>query len=442
MLGREFDVAVALDGPDALTMLRQDGPFAVVVADLKMAGMDGVQFLKHVRQLTPNTMRLMLTGHPDLNGAVSAINEGAIFRFLTKPCEKEVLVNAISNALAQYRERKEERIRISLPVHLLRAADEEKRFPARTIDISKSGVRLAGVQAPLAANELVEIECANRSAPFRVIWVGRPGTPTQGQAGLTCLTPNQNIWALDFGQFAETEQLARARVVQSRLLPQQKPPLRTLDYTGNCTQARTVGGDYYDFLEASPGEVGFVLADIVGKGIAAALLMANLHGILHAQSGWDPQNLPQLLASVNRQFFEHTADDRYATLFFGRYSDVTRCLHYVNCGHNPPILLRKTGAIERLEATATVLGLFPEWECSVAETALQPGDILTIFTDGITETTDCDGSEFGEAGILEVLQKQQGLDADAVLQKIEKTAERFRFGDQKDDLTLVVACAR
>ena len=442
MLGRDFDISVALDGRDALSMLREDGPFAVVVADLKMAGMDGVQFLKHVRHLTPNTMRLMLTGHPDLDGAVNAINEGAIFRFLTKPCEKEVLVNAISSALAQYCERKEERIRISLPVHLLRAAAHDKRLSACTVDISKSGVRLAGLQESLAVGELVEIECANRGAPFRVIWVADSGTPIQGQAGLTCLTPNQNIWALDFGEFADTEQMSRARLVQSRLLPQQKPPLKTLDYTGNCMQARIVGGDYYDFFETSPGEVSFVLADIVGKGIAAALLMANLHGILHAQSDWDTQNLPQLLASVNRQFFRHTADDRYATLFFGRYCDATRRLHYVNCGHNPPILLRKTGTFERLEATATVLGLFPEWQCSVAETALQPGDILTIFTDGITETTDRDGSEFGEAGILEVLQKEQGLDADAVLQKIEKTAERFRFGEQKDDLTLVVACAR
>jgi len=442
LLGREFDIATASGGQDALTILRKDGPFAVVVADLKMAGMDGVQFLKHVRHITPNTIRLMLTGHPDLNCAVDAINESAIFRFLTKPCDKEVLINAISTALAQYRERKEERIRIKLPVCLYRPSDEGKGLSAHTVDISKSGVRVAGISELLVPDELIEIECANRKALFRVVWVGAAGTPLQGHAGLACLAPSENIWALDFGHLADAEQLARARVVQSRLLPQEKPLLKTLDYTGNCTQARTVGGDYYDFLETSPGEVGFVLADIAGKGIAAALLMANLHGILHAQTAWHTEHLPELLAAVNRQFFQHTAKDRYATFFFGRYSDATRSLRYVNCGHNPPILLRKSGAVERLQATATVLGLFSEWQCTVAETALLPGDILTIFTDGITETTSQDGSEFGETGILEVLQQEQDLDADAVLRKIEKTAERFRFGEQTDDLTLVIACAR
>ncbi len=148
----------------------------------------------------------------------------------------------------------------------------------------------------------------------------------------------------------------------------------TLDYAGNCTQARAIGGDYYDFLDMGPGEVGFVLADVAGKGIAAALLMANLEGSLHSQYSSQQRtgskDIPQLLTSVNRHFYQHTAKDRYATLFFGRYSDATRTLHYVNCGHNPPMLLRKAGAVERLDATATVLGLFSDWQCSVAEVRL------------------------------------------------------------------------
>jgi phosphoserine phosphatase RsbU/P len=142
------------------------------------------------------------------------------------------------------------------------------------------------------------------------------------------------------------------------------PPLRTLDYSGHCTQARTVGGDYYDFLPTAPEEVGFVLADVSGKGISAALLMANLQGSLQAQCALGARDLPCLLASVNCHLHKYTEIERYVTVFFGCYSDRTRKLRYVNCGHNPPLLLRQGGAIERLDATATVLGLFRDWEAS------------------------------------------------------------------------------
>jgi serine phosphatase RsbU (regulator of sigma subunit) len=310
------------------------------------------------------------------------------------------------------------------------------------VDISNSGAHLAGIVEPLAAGEVLNLECGNRKAPFRVVWTGAHGTATEGQAGLECLTPGADIWALDLGQLKASEQLARARAVQSRLLPQEKPPLETLDYAGNCTQARTVGGDYYDFLDVGPGEVGFVLADVAGKGIAAALLMANLQGILHSQYSRGSKDLPPLLASVNRHFYNHTSKDRYATLFLGRYSDATRTLHYVNCGHNPPLLLRKGGVVEKLNPTATVLGLFLDWECSVAEAQLEPEDVLIIYSDGITETTGHGGEEFGETRLLETLRKNRELEAAHILQNMENTAEQFRLGEQEDDLTLVIACAR
>ena len=442
MLRSEFSIVTAASGEDALKLLRNQSPFAIVISDMQMAGMDGVQFLKRVRQVAPNTIRLMLTGHADLEGAVKAVNEGCVFRFLMKPCEKPVLMDAITMALAQYHERREERVRIELPVHLYRSAPGVKLQSAHTVEISNSGARLAGIEEPLETGEVLKIECGNRKSPFRVVWTGTIGTATEGQAGLECLTPSAGIWALNLGQLKDDEQLARARVVQSRLLPQEKPPLQTLDYAGNCTQARTVGGDYYDFLDMGPGEVGFVLADVAGKGIAAALLMANLQGILHSQYSTCSKDLPQLLASVNRHFYKHTSKDRYATFFLGRYSDATRTLHYVNCGHNPPVLVRRGGAVERLNASATVLGLFWDWECSVAEAQLEPGDVLSIYTDGITETTGHGGEEFGETRLLEALQRNRDLEVACILQKMENAAEQFRLGEQEDDLTLVIARAR
>jgi sigma-B regulation protein RsbU (phosphoserine phosphatase) len=203
-----------------------------------------------------------------------------------------------------------------------------------------------------------------------------------------------------------------------------------------------IGGDYYDFLDMGPGVVGFVLADVAGKGIPAALLMASLQGNLHSLYAAALNNLCQLLTSLNFHFYKHTAQDRYATFFFGHYSDATRTLHYVNCGHNAPILLRRGGAVERLDATATVIGMFPDWTCGTAEVELETGDVVGIYTDGITETVGRDGEQFGEARLLETLQKNRHLEAADIVRNVENAVEQFKFGEPRDDLTLVIARAR
>jgi sigma-B regulation protein RsbU (phosphoserine phosphatase) len=173
-----------------------------------------------------------------------------------------------------------------------------------------------------------------------------------------------------------------------------------------------------------------------------ASLQGSLHSQYNSQHSTGSKDIAQLLASVNRHFYKHTAEDRYATLFFGRYNDATRTLHYVNCGHNPPILLRKGGAVERLSATATVLGLFSDWECSVAEARLETGDVLSLYTDGITETTGHGGEEFGESRLLETLRTSRELEASYILQNVENAAKQFRLAEQEDDVTLVIARSR
>ena len=142
--------------------------------------------------------------------------------------------------------------------------------------------------------------------------------------------------------------------------------------------------------------LGFALADISGKGIAAALIMANLQANLRTQSAmaWDePQ---RFLKSVNNLFYENTAENAYASLFFGAYDDDARRLRYANCGHLCALLLRRDGALERLDSTCTVMGLFKDWECSMAECSLLAGDTLALYTDGVTESFNDAGEEFGE----------------------------------------------
>jgi sigma-B regulation protein RsbU (phosphoserine phosphatase) len=233
-----------------------------------------------------------------------------------------------------------------------------------------------------------------------------------------------------------------ARQVQSKLLPQKWPQLETLEYAGKCIQARAVGGDYYDFLDLGHGRLGLVLADIAGKGISAALLMANLQANLRSQYAAAHEDMVQLLQSVNRLFYQNTEETNYATLFFAIYDDRSRRLRYANCGHNPPMLLRHDASLERLEGTATVLGLFEQWDCRVAEVQLQPGDVLVIYTDGITEAMDAANNEFGEARLLQTLQANRASGPALVMDALVSAVKRFSTIEQSDDLTLVVAKAR
>jgi len=246
-----------------------------------------------------------------------------------------------------------------------------------------------------------------------------------------------------------TQEMEFARQVQTRLLPQKLPPLKTLEYMGGCIQARQVGGDYYDFLELHPGRVVLVLADIAGKGISGALMMANLQANLRSQYAMALEDLAGLLTSVNHLFYENSADSSYATLFLADYEDSSRRMRYVNCGHLPPLLLRASRgsqgrdsgdfAVERLESTCTVLGLFEDWHCDVAEVQLSPGDTLVLYTDGVTEASRADGEEFGACRLLETLRAHDHLPVQSLLQAIVAAVQQFTSGEQQDDITLVIA---
>jgi phosphoserine phosphatase RsbU/P len=237
-------------------------------------------------------------------------------------------------------------------------------------------------------------------------------------------------------------ELAIAQEVQGRLLPQSPPALATLDLRGVCIQARAVGGDYYDFLALDDGRLAIVLADISGKGISAALLMANLQAHLRAQCLATGHDMARLLTTIDRFMFEATAAHHYATLFFGRYDEPTRTLAYANCGHNPPLLLRSGGGIEWLAPTAPAVGLFPTWSCATGEVRLDPDDTLIVYSDGVTEAMADDDEIFGDERLLEIAQRLRTAPIEEVVATIVAEVERFSGSVQEDDLTLVVARAR
>ena len=232
-------------------------------------------------------------------------------------------------------------------------------------------------------------------------------------------------------------ELEIAANVQQKMFPRKLPRLDSLDYAGHCVPAREVGGDYYDFLEASDHAVGFVLGDVSGKGVPAALLMANLQASFRSQTPDALERPSEMLRVVNRHFFESTAAERFATLFFGIYDDRTRKLRYVNCGHCPPFLLRATGEVDRLAPTATPLGAFVDWKCREAETRLGVGDTLLLYSDGVTEAGIEGAEEFGEDRLVHTLRVNQWQPAETLVQAVVDDVADFSAGSRSDDITVV-----
>lgn len=235
------------------------------------------------------------------------------------------------------------------------------------------------------------------------------------------------------------QEIEIAKQVQARLFPQRLPCVCGLDYGGVCIQARSVGGDYYDFLELGDERLALVLGDIAGKGIAGALLMANLQANMRSQSVTAAEDSKTFLASVNRLLFQNTSASAYATLFYCDFDDKSGRLRYANCGHLPGIILRANGAVEKLNATCTVVGLFEEWGCEIAEAHLDGGDMLALYTDGVTESPDAHGEEFGEERLVSALMGHRVKPADEVVREVVAEVMAFSTGEQFDDITLIVA---
>ena len=230
-----------------------------------------------------------------------------------------------------------------------------------------------------------------------------------------------------------------ARNVQQKLFPRKTAQRANFEYAGRCAPAREVSGDYYDFLDLGQDHLGIVLADVSGKGVPAALLMANLQASFRMQTESGARDPSALLRSINKLFYESTSPENFATLFFGDYDCATHRLHYVNCGHLPPFLMRGDGSIERLEPTATVLGAFSEWHCNDAVVDVRPGDTLLLFTDGVTEAEAASGEDFGDLRLQAVLQSARLDHPEGIIDKVIGAVQSFSSGAQEDDITVVAA---
>jgi len=240
-------------------------------------------------------------------------------------------------------------------------------------------------------------------------------------------------------------ELEIAREVQERLFPQKFPEIPGLDYSGRCRTALGVGGDYYDFLALPDGKLGIALGDVSGKGIAAALMMASLEASLRSGATRAGSDLGKLIADVNNLVYDASAEDRYATLFYAQYDPASRLFAYVNAGHCAPMLFRKSnGSVERLsQAGGPVVGLMPDCIYDQAEVALDTGDVIVIYTDGISEAMNPSLEEWGENRLIAAVRKAQNCTAEAIITHLIQAADTFASGAaQHDDMTLVVLCVQ
>jgi sigma-B regulation protein RsbU (phosphoserine phosphatase) len=246
-------------------------------------------------------------------------------------------------------------------------------------------------------------------------------------------------------------ELEIARQVQSQLFPRSAPDISGLRLYGVCKAARSVSGDYYDFLELGENRVGLVLGDVSGKGISAALVMAAIQSALRAQfyNGYSQAahsessqvSTAQIVARLNRQLYESTPAEKYVTFFYGVYDGTTRKLTYTNAGHLPPVLFRN-GEVVRLRTGGTVVGLFTSVRFEEEEIQLQPGDVLLAYTDGITEPENSYGEEFGEERVLEVAKRALAATPELLVDEIYRSVSDWTGSPElQDDMTLIVAKA-
>ena len=229
----------------------------------------------------------------------------------------------------------------------------------------------------------------------------------------------------------------QARLIQRGLLPTSMPSIAGLDLSSSWQPANGVGGDCFDALPFDAGALGLSIADVAGKGVPAALLMSNLQAAVRAfaRDGAEPASV---CASVNHLLCRNMISGRFVSFCYARIDVAARRLTYANAGHNPPLLVRGDGTVDRLSPGGTVLGIFADGAYVQGEFPIAPGDRLVFYTDGISESRNPAGDELGEEGLVAAALAHRGLGAEAMLAAMLRDIQAFNRGVYEDDATLIV----
>lgn len=245
-------------------------------------------------------------------------------------------------------------------------------------------------------------------------------------------------------------ELEIAKEVQEQLFPKQAPQMNNMELSGLCLPARIVSGDYYDFLQLDKHRMGLALGDICGKGISAALLMANLQATLRSnvfatgprssfEAGHKNGEVADVVRVLNKQIYNFTSANKFASFFYAVYDESQSKLTYCNAGHNPPLYFNSQG-FQRLTTGGTVVGIFPDADFEQETIQLQGGDILVAYTDGIVESVNEYGEEFGEQRLIDLIKHKSDLPAEQLQKAIVEEVLGWAFEEERDDdMTMIVA---
>ena len=354
-LRNKFLVETAISGEEAVKMVQESGPYAVVVSDYMMPGMNGIELLRQVKQTDPDTIRMMLTGSADMATAIKAVNEGSIYKFHPKPCPAETLGAAIQSGIDEYQK------------------------------ITTDQTQLKKVQLSLA----------------------------------------------------------QASMIQQKLRPKSDPQVDGYDIAGKSISCDETGGDYYDFIipdEWGQEKIGIVVADVIGHGISAALLMTSVRAFFRERilsSG----NGAAIVSDVNKRLVRDIEElNLFVTMFFSEIDFAEKCFRWVHAGHESALSYNPaTDAFDILGGDGLPLGVMPKWVYREANISIQPGQIILIGTDGIKEACNPKNEHFGNERLQMVIRNNYQKSAKDILDEVYDELERFRsYAERKDDETLVV----
>jgi serine phosphatase RsbU (regulator of sigma subunit) len=233
-------------------------------------------------------------------------------------------------------------------------------------------------------------------------------------------------------------ELALASEIQQRFQPTAPPHVEGYELQGISFPCYEIGGDYYDFIEREDGRLVIALGDVSGKGTAAALLMSSLHAAIHAQSA-SHDSLVATISAVNRYLADNIPANRFVTLFYAELDPSSGALSFLNAGHNPPLIIHAAGTVEQLASGGLPLGIKRDADYREGRTQLQPGDVLVIYSDGVTEAVSPTGEEFGATRLYEVVSRNIEASAAGIRDRIESSLTKFAQGTSAaDDITLVI----
>jgi sigma-B regulation protein RsbU (phosphoserine phosphatase) len=354
-LRSHFRIETALSGEEALKVIDEKGPFAVVVSDYFMPGMNGIDFLCKVKTVDPDTVRMMLTGSADMSTAIQAVNEGSIFQFHPKPCPADTLGKAIKSGIDKYR------------------ATTDSQTEMKKVKMS----------------------------------------------------------------------LEQASRIQQTLMPKSDPNVDGYDIAGKSIWCDETSGDYYDFIH--PGDwkqekVGIVVADVIGHGISAALLMTTVRASIRERI-LSPGNGPAIVSHVNNSLVKDIEElNLFVTMFYSEIDLNQKRFRWVHAGHEPAIVYDAAkDSFEVLGGDGVPLGIMDDWDYEEAEIGIESGQIILIGTDGIKEAYNSHGEYFGNDRLMTVIRDHAAKPAKDLLKEVFDALNRFRYpAERLDDETLVI----